>query len=176
MSLLQQAIEIATKAHAGQYRKGVRNDFKVPYIVHPFEVMKMLWDFGFGDEITLSAAILHDSVEDNKDNPEVLESIRSLDKYLLTEAVMKLSFIDGKKEDYIATFAEPSMPIIPLVVKMADRICNVRDYKLNNEGEYSKKYLNKGNPIYEGYQKQWKPIIEKWGVYAYQKLFNHWYA
>ena len=53
--MINKAIEFATRAHAGQFRKGTRR----PYIVHPIEVSTMTQD-----EEIISAAVLHDTIED----------------------------------------------------------------------------------------------------------------
>ncbi len=57
--IIEEAIEVAAKAHAGQVRKAS----DVPYISHPFAVGLMLARAGCTDEI-VAAGILHDTVED----------------------------------------------------------------------------------------------------------------
>ena len=54
--MLNKAIEIAAKAHAGQVDKGGK-----PYILHPLRVMM---NFCNDDEVAQICAILHDVVED----------------------------------------------------------------------------------------------------------------
>jgi len=56
---ISQAIELAAKAHSGQYRKGS----SVPYVWHPLSVGKLLEDTGCSSQ-TIVAGILHDLVED----------------------------------------------------------------------------------------------------------------
>lgn len=52
----------AFKAHEGQLRNGV---LKLPYIVHPLEVVNILARAGYADNYrVLSAAVLHDVIED----------------------------------------------------------------------------------------------------------------
>ena len=55
---IKYAIEVAKKAHEGQFRKTGE-----PYIVHPLAVKKILEEWGM-DEDTIIAGILHDTVED----------------------------------------------------------------------------------------------------------------
>ena len=55
---VKRAIEIAKKAHAGQFRKTGE-----PYIIHPLAVKKILEEWGM-DEDTIIAGVLHDTVED----------------------------------------------------------------------------------------------------------------
>ena len=57
--LLNEAIEFAAQAHAGQPRKGSN----LPYIVHPMEAVAICASFT-DDEEVLAAAALHDVVED----------------------------------------------------------------------------------------------------------------
>lgn len=57
--LIFHAIQFASAAHAGQYRKGT----KVPYLIHPLRVAKILIEAGCPETLAV-AAILHDTVED----------------------------------------------------------------------------------------------------------------
>lgn len=66
--IVELAIEIATKAHKNQMRKGM----DVPYITHPFSVGMLLVRSGCSDEV-IAAGILHDVVEDT---PLTLDDVR----------------------------------------------------------------------------------------------------
>ena len=68
--MIELAIEVATKAHDGQYRKGT----KTPYIFHPYTVAMMLMKEGVSDEIII-AALLHDTVEDTDIDLEYIREI-----------------------------------------------------------------------------------------------------
>ena len=57
--MVQEAIDFATKVHEGQFRKGTKR----PYIVHPMEVGEIVSTMTPDEEI-ISAAILHDTIED----------------------------------------------------------------------------------------------------------------
>ncbi len=57
--MISEAMEFAAKAHEGQFRKGTRR----PYIVHPREVAKIVSTIT-DDEEVISAAVLHDTIED----------------------------------------------------------------------------------------------------------------
>jgi (p)ppGpp synthase/HD superfamily hydrolase len=65
--MLFDAIEFATRAHRGQYRKGT----VVPYIVHPLAVMAKLLSTG-ANEALASAGVLHDCLEDTSTQPAEL--------------------------------------------------------------------------------------------------------
>lgn len=58
-SLIFHAIQFASAAHAGQYRKGTR----VPYLIHPLRVSQVLVEAGCSEQLAV-AAVLHDTVED----------------------------------------------------------------------------------------------------------------
>ncbi len=68
MNTIDKAIAFAARAHSGQCRKGTR----IPYIVHPLGVARILIQCGCPDHVVLSG-ILHDTVEDT---PVTLEEIR----------------------------------------------------------------------------------------------------
>ena len=59
---IQQAINLASRLHLGQVRKG---DSGLPYISHPFSVAWILSNYT-GDEDIVVAGILHDVLEDVK--------------------------------------------------------------------------------------------------------------
>ena len=59
--MIDDAMDFAAKAHAGQFRKGTRR----PYIVHPIEVADIVSSMTKDEEV-ICAAVLHDTVEDCK--------------------------------------------------------------------------------------------------------------
>ena len=67
--MVNEAIEFATQAHSGQFRKGT----KIPFIVHPMEVFSIVARMTDKSEVW-AAAILHDVVEDCED--VTIEQIR----------------------------------------------------------------------------------------------------
>ena len=60
--MIDDAMDFAAKAHAGQFRKGTRR----PYIVHPIEVADIVSSMTKDEEV-ICAAVLHDTVEDCKE-------------------------------------------------------------------------------------------------------------
>ena len=65
---LERAYEIASRAHEGQTRKSGQ-----PYITHPVAVAEILAELGM-DQATITAALLHDTVEDT---PYSLPALRN---------------------------------------------------------------------------------------------------
>ena len=70
ISLVQQAISFAARAHNHQYRK----DKKTPYVAHPFRVAMVVRDvFDCNDEVAICAALLHDTIEDTRIDYDSIE-------------------------------------------------------------------------------------------------------
>ena len=67
MTKLEKAIGFAMRAHHGMRRKKEN----LPYIIHPLEVVTILAGMT-DDEDVLSAAVLHDTVEDTGVSLEII--------------------------------------------------------------------------------------------------------
>jgi (p)ppGpp synthase/HD superfamily hydrolase len=149
--LLTTAINLATEYHAGQYRKHAGPAaIRLPYIMHPIQVAKVLWQWGIGDEQTLCAAICHDLIEDTKIPSGLITSKLS---FAIEHIVQELSFIhtgggDRKtaKANYMETFVTKS--IEALAIKAADRFCNVEDYTLSHP-DYAAPYFYKASTVFD---------------------------
>ncbi len=121
--MYQEAVEFATKAHEGQVRKGT----KKPYIVHPLEVAEIVGTMT-SDEEMLSAAVLHDTIEDCAGVTE--EALRSH----FGERVASL--VAGESEDKTKTWEERKGTTIRRlkaesrdlqIIALADKLSNMRD-------------------------------------------------
>lgn len=73
--MIDRAVEFATKAHEGQFRKGTRR----PYIVHPIEVKDIVSTMTRDEEV-ISAAVLHDTIEDCQGVTREVQMIGLADK------------------------------------------------------------------------------------------------
>ena len=121
--MTDRAIEFATKAHEGQFRKGTRR----PYIVHPIEVKEIVSTMTRDEEV-ISAAVLHDTIEDCKG---------------VTREVLALGFsprvaamVAGESEDKSRTWMERKTATIQSIgnaprevqmIGLADKLSNMRD-------------------------------------------------
>jgi GTP diphosphokinase / guanosine-3',5'-bis(diphosphate) 3'-diphosphatase len=131
---LLQAISFSAKKHRFQKRKGAEGE---PYINHPIEVANILANVGnVSDFNILTAAILHDTVEDTETTAEELTE-------LFGEKVCSivLEVTDDKslpKEQRKLLQIEHSPHISPEAkqVKLADKISNVSDV-LNNPPDWT---------------------------------------
>lgn len=121
--MIDEAIEFATKAHEGQFRKGTKR----PYIVHPIEVADIVATMTQDEEI-ICAAVLHDTIEDCKGVTEEILSSEFGDRVagmVLQESEDKSKSWEERKGATIQHLKEA-----PLEVKMiglADKLSNMRD-------------------------------------------------
>lgn len=135
--LLDKALKIALKTHTGQFRKKTG----IPYIIHPLEVSKRLSLWGISDQNILAVGILHDTIEDAKELQSVMARLISDLGGPIYSMVNDLTiYKNDKKADYLLTFS--TKPIGSLVVKLADRVCNLFDFYMSQD-PYFKVYLDK---------------------------------
>ena len=128
---IKHAVDMATKAHEGQFRKTGE-----PYIVHPLAVKKILEEWGM-DEDTIIAGILHDTIEDT---PLTLKDIKQEfgeSVAFLVDGVTKLStarngmrdidtYLPATKDNFLRLMIALGDDIRVLIIKLADRLHNLR--------------------------------------------------
>ncbi|MCY4155614.1 MAG: bifunctional (p)ppGpp synthetase/guanosine-3',5'-bis(diphosphate) 3'-pyrophosphohydrolase [Gammaproteobacteria bacterium] len=123
---VRRAYEFSACAHQGQLRKSGE-----PYINHPLEVAGILGDMHM-DHQTLSAAILHDVIEDTATDKK--EIVRRFGKGVaeLVDGVSKLDQVEfaSRAEAQAHSFRKMLMAmsndIRVILVKLADRLHNMR--------------------------------------------------
>jgi len=126
LSLVRKAYVYAASAHAGQVRLSGE-----PYLSHPLAVAHTLAELGF-DEATVSAGLLHDTVEDTKSTVEEIDERFGEDVADIVDGVTKISLIpfDSKEEAQAENIRKMilamSHDIRVLMVKLADRLHNMR--------------------------------------------------
>src|SRR5205807_84540 len=102
-----------------------------PYIQHPVAVATVLAELGL-DDITLSAALLHDSVEDTGVTLEEVAAEFGDDVAAIVDGVTKLDRVrfDSKEAQQAATMRKMlvamAKDIRVLLIKLADRLHNMR--------------------------------------------------
>ncbi len=127
----KRAIEIATKAHEGQFRKTGE-----PYIIHPLAVQKILEEWGM-DEDTIIAGILHDTVEDTALTLDDIKKEFGESVAFLVDGVTKLStarngmrdidtYLPATKDNFLRLMIALGDDIRVLIIKLADRLHNLR--------------------------------------------------
>ena len=126
-AMLRRAFEFARDAHAGQCRKSGE-----PFIIHPIEVGIILADLHMDAE-TITAALLHDTVEDTKVTAEEVERTFNPQVRALVEGVTKITRIEVESltDEQAATirkmFVAMSKDIRVIVIKLADRLHKTRE-------------------------------------------------
>ncbi len=135
VELVRKAYDFACNAHDGQLRASGE-----PYISHPLGVAKILAGLQI-DPVTISAALLHDVVEDTKVSLEELERIFGKDIAKLVDGVTKLNKIEYKSkeeqqmENFRKMFLAMAKDIRVVLIKLADRLHNMRTLKYMPEAK-----------------------------------------
>ncbi|MDR2931646.1 MAG: bifunctional (p)ppGpp synthetase/guanosine-3',5'-bis(diphosphate) 3'-pyrophosphohydrolase, partial [Oscillospiraceae bacterium] len=125
-SKIGEAYALAEKAHEGQFR-----DSGEPYISHPVAVAMILADLGM-DTDSLTAALLHDVVEDTHVSLGTIRRKFGEETALLVDGVTKLRKIPfSTKEEYQAENIRKMLMAIAqdvrvIIIKLADRLHNMR--------------------------------------------------
>lgn len=123
---IKKAYDLAAEMHDGQLRKSGE-----PYIIHPVETAKILAGLGM-DEQTIIAGLLHDVVEDTGYTEEQLTAEFGKEVAILVDGVTKLGNLvfetkeDAQAENLRKMFLAMSKDIRVLIIKLADRLHNMR--------------------------------------------------
>ncbi|MEI7591795.1 MAG: bifunctional (p)ppGpp synthetase/guanosine-3',5'-bis(diphosphate) 3'-pyrophosphohydrolase [Actinomycetes bacterium] len=121
-----QAYELARDAHLGQTRKSGE-----PYVQHPVAVAKIVAELGL-DDVTVSAALLHDAVEDTGITLDDLTALFGEDVAAIVDGVTKLDRLkfDSKEAQQAATMRKMLVAMAKdlrvLIIKLSDRLHNMR--------------------------------------------------
>ena len=128
--LIQKAYNYALTAHGDQLRKSGE-----PYIIHPIEVSYIVASLEL-DDAAICAALLHDVVEDTSVNLEDIKNDFNAEIAELVDGVTKLSKIisyfdkeEEQVENYRKFFMAMAKDIRVLMIKLADRLHNMRTLK-----------------------------------------------
>src|SRR5947199_5488825 len=134
-ALIEQAFEVARVAHADQVRRSGE-----PYIAHPLGVAMILADLGL-DDVTIAAALRHDTGEDTTVTGEDLHEQFGPDVAAIVDGVTKLDRLqfDSKEAQQAATLRKMlvamAKDIRVLLIKLADRLHNMRTISSLPEGK-----------------------------------------
>ena len=126
---LSKAYEFALKAHVKQKR-----DEGAPYIIHPVAVADILSDLKL-DSATIATGLLHDTIEDTHATYNTIKEEFGQEVADLVEGVTKISEFENqagensKAENFRKLILATSKDIRVLLVKIADRLHNMRTIK-----------------------------------------------
>ena len=145
MDIIEKAINFAVEAHLLQKRK----HSGIPYVTHCIEVMKRVSDYGVANDKLLASAILHDVIEDCDERfVNQIEGQFGSEVYSIVKECTRESG-DGadksQKYEFLESFKSKSVQSI--VIKIADRFCNVSDYRRTDEA-YAAEYALQAYPLY----------------------------
>ncbi len=137
--LIEKAYNISEKAHLGQYRQSGEE-----YFIHPVEVAKILIELEM-DDATIVAGLLHDILEDTNYKYEQLIDDFGQEIAMLVEGVTKLGTLiyeskeERQAENLRKMFLAMSKDIRVLIIKLADRLHNMRTINYMNEKKIREK-------------------------------------
>ncbi|MCZ8519041.1 MULTISPECIES: RelA/SpoT family protein [Paenibacillus] len=130
---IREAYEFADQAHFGQVRKSGE-----PYILHPLAVAEILVNMQM-DTISIIAALLHDVVEDTTVSLETVHEKFGATCAMIVDGLTKLEKIKFKSkeehqnENYRKMFVAMAQDIRVILIKLADRLHNMRTLKHQSE-------------------------------------------
>jgi len=134
VSEIQQAYEVAAKAHDGQLRLSGE-----PYVCHPLSVAIILAEMRM-DAKGIMAALLHDVIEDTPLTKEDLSARFGAEVAELVDGVSKLTQLDCKSraEAQAENVRKMVLAMVKdlrvIMVKLADRLHNMRTLDVMNPG------------------------------------------
>ncbi|MFA7195926.1 MAG: bifunctional (p)ppGpp synthetase/guanosine-3',5'-bis(diphosphate) 3'-pyrophosphohydrolase [Anaerovoracaceae bacterium] len=159
-AFLERAYQKAEQLHRQQFRRSGE-----PYITHPEAVANILGELGMDDH-TLAAGLLHDAVEDTDYKLADLEKEFGSQVALLVDGVTKLGSLvyesreDRQAENIRKMFLAMSKDIRVLIIKLADRLHNLRTINYMNEEQIREKCIE----TLEIYA----PLASRLGIYAFK--------
>ena len=155
---LNKAYDFALKAHSNQKRAS--GD---PYSVHPIEVANILTDLKL-DSATITTGLLHDTIEDTYATYETIKGEFGNEVADLVDGVTKLSVLENeassnsKAENFRKLILATSKDIRVLLVKIADRLHNMRTIKAISKEDKRKRIAQETMEIYA-------PLADRMGMH-----------
>jgi len=135
------AYKLACELHHGQMRESGE-----PYIIHPLSVAYILAEM-HADADTISAGLLHDTIEDSDITKDDLRELFNKDVATLVDGVTKLAKMNfSSKEDKNAANTRKIITSITadvriIIIKLADRLHNMKTL------EHKKEFKQKENAL-----------------------------
>ena len=155
---LNKAYDFAVKAHKNQKRAS--GD---PYSVHPIEVANILTDLKL-DSATIATGLLHDTIEDTFATYETIKGEFGIEVADLVDGVTKISALENtaspnsKAENFRKLILATSKDIRVLLVKIADRLHNMRTIKAIKSIEKRQRISQETMEIYA-------PLADRMGMH-----------
>lgn len=136
VSLIIKALEFASRRHRTQLRKGAD---KTPYINHPIQVAGLLVNkAGEKDPALISAAFLHDVIEDTVETTEEKQELVTQIREIFGEEVLSITLevtddktLEKRERKRLQIEHAPLLSDKAKKLKIADKIMNLRDISSN---------------------------------------------
>lgn len=129
IALVIRAVGFAANKHRDQRRKDKRAS---PYINHPIALAEVLWIEGrVRDPVVIAAALLHDTIEDTDTTLEELKGEFGREIADIVEEVTDVKFLKKRSRKMLQVARASRASSQAKLVKLADKICNVRDIVSN---------------------------------------------
>ena len=154
---LNKAFDFAMTAHKNQKRKS--GD---PFVIHPLAVANILSDLKL-DSATIVTGLLHDTIEDTSATYELVLKEFGKEVADLVDGVTKISALENKvvdnskAENFRKLILATSKDIRVLLVKIADRLHNMRTIKAFKSEEKKQKIAKETMEIYA-------PLADRMGM------------
>tara|TARA_B100000315_G_scaffold243541_1_gene267027 strand:+ start:2870 stop:4618 length:1749 start_codon:yes stop_codon:yes gene_type:complete len=154
---LVKAYDFALKAHKNQKRYS--GD---PYLIHPVAVANILTDLKL-DSATIATGLLHDTIEDTHATYNTIKEEFGQEVADLVDGVTKISQFENKAgenskaENFRKLILATSKDIRVLLVKIADRLHNMRTIEAINQKEKKERIAKETMEIYS-------PLADRMGM------------
>ncbi|MCU0757688.1 MAG: HD domain-containing protein [Steroidobacteraceae bacterium] len=133
--LILEALRFAAWKHRDQRRKGPKS---VPYINHPIDLANVLWFEGrVRDPVVVAAAILHDTIEDTETTPDELRGAFGAVVADVVQEVTDVTWLRKRARKKLQVARAAGSSRRARLVKLADKICNLRDIKAHPPRDWS---------------------------------------
>jgi guanosine-3',5'-bis(diphosphate) 3'-pyrophosphohydrolase len=129
------ALHFAADRHRDQRRKGPDHQ---PYVNHLIDVVDLLWRVGqVRDPVTLTAALLHDAIEDTGVTPAEIDQQFGAEVLGVVLEVTDDKSLSKAERKRLQVEHAPHKSLRARQVKLADKISNVRDVLGNPPADWS---------------------------------------
>ena len=159
--LLLRAIEFAAERHRDQRRKGVDAS---PFINHPIKVAAMIANIGGVQDVTvLVAAVLHDTLEDTRTDPNELEAVFGAEVRSIVEEVTDDKQLPKARRKDLQVQNARCLSHAAKLIKLADKTANVRDIVVNPPewpADRKREYLDWARQVVNGCRGTNAPLEE----------------
>lgn len=141
---IKRAIQFAARKHHGHWRAEAE---PLPYITHLFSAALLVAEDGADDDV-VTAALLHDTLEDTDTTLEEIAVSFNERVAMLVESVSEAKEKDGisldwkeRKERYLADLENAD--VATLIIALADKVDNLESWN-------------------EGYEKEGEAFLQRW--------------